>query len=66
MTCSGGERCRASRAATAARVGTSTDFEQPEREFSVVALLVRRVFQPVYVEIGQDAQQGRAHVDPTA
>ena len=40
--------------------------EQPQREFGVMALLVRRVRQLLHVEIGEDPQQCRAHIDAAA
>ena len=41
-------------------------FEQPQRKLGVMPLLVGRVRELLHVEVGEDAQQCRPHIDPAA
>ena len=63
---SGGDRWRASLPRYGRAVVTSTRVEQPQRQLGVVTLLIRRVRQLLHVEVGQDAQQRRPHIDTAA
>jgi hypothetical protein len=38
--------------------------EQAQRQFGIVPLLVRRMCKFLYVEVGENAQQRGAHIDP--
>ena len=40
--------------------------EQTQRQLSVVAFFVRRVGQLLHVEVGEDADQRRTHIDAAA
>lgn len=44
--------------------GNVHGFEHRQSELGVVTLLVGRVAEPMYVKIGEDAQERRTHVDP--
>ena len=36
--------------------------EQPQRQFRVVLVLLRRMPKLLHIEVGEDADQGRAHI----